>query len=287
MTKFSIILIIDNDDNLEKCLNSIKEQTYKNYELICVCNNDKFINKKIDKFDNKQIIICENYIDGINKAIEKSNGDYISFVNSLDYLEMNYLSIIEKCTKVDVDIVRFQIRDFIDISNEKVISEISFKKCSGVDALEKIIKYKYVTELFCYSFKKDYLSKYKFDIQKINYDYSIMLNIIYNSKSCISIGDILYNHKISKKKNEYNLIRQLATDNIESSFIYLKNYKNNRNIENYLALNIIKNCSLLKKEEFKNTVEKIKNEKITELILNNKIKMLANINIKLCVALIK
>ena len=86
---FSVIVPIYNVDNyLDKCLNSILNQSYRNYELILI--NDGSIDGSIDicnkykKIDSRiKIINIKSNLgpgEARNKGLKKASGDYIIFV---------------------------------------------------------------------------------------------------------------------------------------------------------------------------------------------------------------
>ena len=215
------------------------------------------------------------------------------FMNCNDYIEMNTLSILDKCTKNNVDIVRFQIRDIDDKNKEKVISEISFKKCNGNIALEKISKYKYVEQSFTYLFNLEYIKKNKYKFEYIsNADFGLIPFIIYNAKSVISIGDILYNHSVYSKENiKYELLKDEAFNTLYFGVRLLdKIASDNIDIRSYIAHQIILKSANLKGEDYKKILSEIKKYNIVNMINNDKLnvkKTLCNINIKLATRLIK
>ena len=102
----SLISVIVNYHNgekyLERCIKSIISQEYKNFEII-VWDNDSTDNSKkiIEKFKERKIRyfrhpIKENLYKARNRAIEKSSGQLIAFLDSDDWWEENYLSSREK-----------------------------------------------------------------------------------------------------------------------------------------------------------------------------------------------
>ena len=86
---------------IEKTINSVLSQTYRNYELILVYDdNDKkdliFIKKLINKNSKIKIIVNTENL-GVAKSrnlgVLKSSGDYICFIDADDLWEKNKLKI--------------------------------------------------------------------------------------------------------------------------------------------------------------------------------------------------
>lgn len=104
--KFSIIIPIFNSEKyISKCINSIIQQNYKNWEIIIIDNNSTDRSIKIVKsFKNKKIRIFKINNKGIiaksrNLGIKKSKGNWIAFLDSDDYWNKNKLNICEKIIK--------------------------------------------------------------------------------------------------------------------------------------------------------------------------------------------
>ncbi len=99
MDKITIVVPCYNvENNIEKCISSIKNQSYTNFEAIFVDDGstDKTkeeIQKYID--DDERMIYAYKENGGPSSArnfgIEKADGEYICFVDSDDYIEKDYL----------------------------------------------------------------------------------------------------------------------------------------------------------------------------------------------------
>ncbi|WP_157151005.1 glycosyltransferase [Brachyspira sp. SAP_772] len=98
--KISVIIPVYNvEPYLRECLDSVINQTLKEIEIICIddCSTDNSyqILEEYAKKDNR-IIVLQNEKNvggpsfGRNKGIKKSKGEYISFIDSDDYLSKNY-----------------------------------------------------------------------------------------------------------------------------------------------------------------------------------------------------
>lgn len=114
MKKISVIIpIYDVEDYLIRCLDSVINQTYKNLEIILV--NDGSPDKSGEICDNyakidDRIIVVHQENAGVsiarNKGLEISSGEYISFIDPDDYIELNmYEIMVNELEKNDVKIV--------------------------------------------------------------------------------------------------------------------------------------------------------------------------------------
>lgn len=101
--KISICVPVYNVEKcLEKCLNSIINQTYKNIEIICVeggsTDNSPKILEEYAKKDNRVIILKHDgnkgLLAGRKTAVAKATGDYVVFVDSDDYIVSNACKIL-------------------------------------------------------------------------------------------------------------------------------------------------------------------------------------------------
>ena len=102
MLKVSVIVPVYNvEDYLEKCLDSLVNQTLKDIEIIVVNdgspdNSQKIIDKYEKKYKSIKSYKKENggLSDARNYGVKKAGGKYISFVDSDDYIAPNMLEIM-------------------------------------------------------------------------------------------------------------------------------------------------------------------------------------------------
>lgn len=116
MNKFSIIIPIFNCEKyIEKCINSILIQTFKDFELILVDdgstdNSGKICDFFADKDNRIKVIHKKNagVSEARNEGINIASGEYITFVDADDWLEQNaYKTIYEKIKENNVDMLIF------------------------------------------------------------------------------------------------------------------------------------------------------------------------------------
>lgn len=102
MPMVSVIIPVYNVERyLARCLDSVLEQTYKNYEIICVNDsspdNCKEILKRYErKYTDKIIVLHNEQNVGLGKTrergIEASSGEYLMFIDSDDYIKKDFIS---------------------------------------------------------------------------------------------------------------------------------------------------------------------------------------------------
>lgn len=115
--KISILVPVYNTSEfLPKCLDSIINQSYKNLEIICVNDGSKDnsleILKQYQKKDSRIKIISLDSNEGLMRtrfhAIKNATGDYVMFLDSDDYLQVNACEIaLKNIVKYNVDILHF------------------------------------------------------------------------------------------------------------------------------------------------------------------------------------
>ena len=147
--KFSIIVPVYNVEKyIKKCINSILNQTYKNYEIIIINDGSTDKSKKIlesyKNIDNIKIINQTNKGLSVarNIGIKNASGDYLLFVDSDDYIDNDLLENLNK-NITDEEIIRFQTRT-VDESYKvlKEYNEMPFDTTTGNEALVYILKYR-------------------------------------------------------------------------------------------------------------------------------------------------
>ena len=136
-----IIPVYNVEKYINECLNSVINQEYKNIEIICV--NDGSTDKsmeKLEEFGKKdsriRIISRENKGSSYarNLGLKESEGEYIYFLDSDDYISKDYLkNMYEKMAETDADIVfNDNIISFDDTNRTKTKQVIKNKLENGI-----------------------------------------------------------------------------------------------------------------------------------------------------------
>lgn len=141
-----IIPIYNTAPYLERCLNSVLNNTYKNLEIICVndgsTDNSQEILRRIAAADDRvQIIVKEN--GGVpsarNCGLEYATGEYISYVDSDDWIHKDFFKILlhiasEYSSDVTVAMRRFALDTDIAEKDRDIKNKISVHTADSIAA---------------------------------------------------------------------------------------------------------------------------------------------------------
>src|SRR5574344_885531 len=104
MKKVSIIVPVYNpqEKHLKQCIDSLVSQTYEDIEIILVDNqstdnNPQILQEYAEKFNKIKLITLEKnqgFAGACNIALKESQGEYIDFVDSDDWLEKNAIELL-------------------------------------------------------------------------------------------------------------------------------------------------------------------------------------------------
>jgi len=234
--KVSVIVPVYNVEKfIDKCLNSLVKQSLKEIEIIVVNdgspdNSQKIIDKYVKKYPEKvQSFIKENGGQGSarNIGIVKAKGEYISFVDSDDWLDLDALEKMYSLAKKDnSDIV---ICDMVDHYANYTI----YHNCTKYNSVFE------VTPSACNKiFKKELIKDFRF-LSKLWYeDFNFTTKILFNTDKISNISEGFYHcncgHESTMNNNnsKKNLDMIIIMDDIIN---YLKeNKKYDENIVSYL-----------------------------------------------------
>lgn len=245
MTKLSIIVPVYNVEKyLPKCLESLTNQTLKDIEIICVndgsMDNSLAILKEFASRDSR-IRIIDNQHQGVaktrNTGIEQSTGEYIGFVDSDDYIDIDFFEkLYNSATKSNSDIAIASIlkhKNFFNIYNAKYTKEET-----AITIQDKIKLCEDKKHFFFYAWNKIYHSGFikenniKFSEGQIYEDVMFAIKALYYSNKIISVYGTKYHYiehenSLTKYKDKTGEKEQ----DLVKAYSELQEFCNSKNIE--------------------------------------------------------
>lgn len=281
MPKFSIIVpVYGVEKYIGKCLDSIQNQTYKDYEVIVV--NDGTKDKSMDivkKYDVK-IINQENQGLSVarNTGVKNAKGDYLLFVDSDDTIEKDLLKELNKSLRNNPDVVRFQIQEvYEENKKEKKYPEKPFTNVTGVEAFSRITGYHFVENAWAYLIKTSYYKENHFEFKPgtIHEDFGLIPLVIMKANTVNSIPYIGYNYlqrqgsimsgkdyeKTKKKVSDFYHHYQYLIQEIDKTSLNSKVFKS------FIANSLIIKICELKGKDYKEYKKLLKKEGVYQQVL--------------------
>lgn len=266
--KFSLVVPVYNVEKyIEKCLSSILNQSYVNYEVIIVNdgtkdNSQSIIDTFVSKDSRFKYYVKDNggLSDARNFGVSKAKGDYLLFIDSDDYIEKDLLKLLNNTILNNhADIIRYNL-NVVD-ENYNLILKNSDIRLSG-NKKNNILKNKFVEPACLYAYKMDFFKsdKFQFPKGKIHEDFYLTLLILDKAKSVDILNYNGYNYvqrenSIMSNK-DYSKIKKRVKDFIEHNEFHRKNIKN-KYILSYSNKSLLFKIRELKGNDFKNEIEKI------------------------------
>lgn len=236
MTKVSIIIPVYNaEEYLERCLDSVVNQTLEDIEIICVndCSTDnsiEILNEYAKKDSRIKVIDCKSN-GGESKArnigLDNATGEYLAFVDNDDTVDLNFYEKLYILAKNNnLDIAKGNSNEF-DYNNE-------LKNNSYNEIIEKNNndKFFFVTHWWTAIYKKTLINSNNIRFLEnviLGGDIIFLNQVLLKSTSFDVIDDVFYTHHLRKNSGDSE---HLSINKINSAiYAYstiIKNLVNNK-----------------------------------------------------------
>lgn len=116
---------------LRQCIDSIRNQTYKNIEIICINDGSRDSTLEIlqnyAKIDSRILIISKpnsGYGHSMNIGLDKANGEYISIIESDDFVEPEMIEkLMESAIRYNLDISKGSYFSYRTSDNSNTLAD--------------------------------------------------------------------------------------------------------------------------------------------------------------------
>ncbi len=208
--KISVVVPIYNvEQYLRKCLNSILDQTFTDFELILVDDGSTDLSGDIaeeyaEKDDKISVIHKKNggLSDARNHGIDKATGEYICFIDSDDWIENTYLEeLFELAVRNEADIT---ICAYQKNTGDAVVTqpkEAKFVIENGIDAIDNLYSDKYGIYVVAWNklYRRNLFSDLRYPVGMIHEDEAILGDLFCEAKKVVRTERILYNYRVNNE----------------------------------------------------------------------------------------
>lgn len=299
MQKISVIVPVYKTENyLKKCLDSIINQIYNNFEVIIVNdgstdNSELIVSEYLKEYPDKiKYYKKENggLSDARNYGVERATGDYICFVDSDDYIDINLFENLKIEMDKQTQLIKYKIIKVDSKYNEiERVNGPVFSNITGLQAFEYLMGKDVLLEVAClYLYKRDFYIENNFQFSKGLYheDFGLLPLIITKAITVSSIDYYGYYYYMSDdsitRNVDYKKTRKRIWDMLEHYDNMLKLIDNDESLNNKAILNIklyytnsiILKLKELNKEDRKKYIYEIKQRKMIKNIKPRNLKQL-------------
>lgn len=245
---FTIIVpVYQTEKYLSKCIESVLAQSYKNWELLLIddgsSDNSGVICDSYRQIDTR-IRVFHKVNSGVSAArnlgLEKSQGDYVLFLDSDDYLDENTLEICsDHIIKGNLDLFQFSIRGVTENYNETPKTTIRRKSTEVLDGQQYLKKGELIVGAGGSCIRKSIIQENKIRFNekvRLAEDQMFTLACISRSKRIQFFDKSLYNYlyvnsPYSSRGKTTEILNTISVFNT-----YVKEYPE---VEDYINLQII------------------------------------------------
>ena len=246
-----IVPVYNAEKYMKECLDSLIYQTYKNIEIICIddgsSDHSLDILKLYQKKDNRvKVFTQKNSGPSVarNVALDHANGDYISFVDADDFLQLNAYQILVECAvqKQKWDLIIFG-GNICGNRNEYFENKLttSFKQYIDCKPGDVIFREKAaVPFLWLHFIKRSLLenpNRIRFDENfSLGEDQIFQFEYVPRAKNVMVIDQKLYNYRITDNASLMQFYNNRKITKTECHFKIIEKVVNDWNKNNYYEL---------------------------------------------------
>ena len=270
-----IIPCFNAEKTLENCLQSVVQQSYANLEIIIIddgsTDETSLIYNKFQSNDER-ILVLKQQNSGVSKArntgVKAATGDYICFVDSDDWAELNYCSELYSLLvgeNADISIVEASYED--ENGNVLCSKPISDEKIfDGNRALVLLLEDQEIqSHPWGKLFKADLLKNVHFpENLKCFEDYSTLFKIFNKAVKVIKSNEKLYHYIQREDSLSHNLSPATAYQFFLAIMEVFEFWRNSAKVgdRNKIVKNIVRKLLMVLKRITRNTKEdEMKSEK--------------------------
>ena len=237
MSSVSVSIIVaayNIEDYIERCLNSIINQSFKDLEIIVV--NDGSTDKTLEKIQkmadkDSRIIIIDKENGGVNSArnigLRKAVGKYILFVDGDDWLELDAIQKLYENIEIrNLDLLLYNAYEAYD--NEKK-EMYTFSKNISSNYVKELLLSNIAPSIWCKFIKKDCIQNIKLPTNTgYGEDLVVVCDLFSENIKIGTLNECLYNYY--QRSNSVTNNISLKILDLDKTFVLIKKLLVKKNI---------------------------------------------------------
>jgi glycosyltransferase involved in cell wall biosynthesis len=252
--KVSVIIPVYNTElYLHRCLDSVINQTLRNIEIICIDDGSTnksldIVNEYADKYARRMadgvrlvLITQKNKGAGIarNMGIKIAKGEYLGFVDSDDWIDLNYYEKLYAAAKQQqADLARtLQLRHYADRTEESGVNALILERIEKNEVL-KVTDQRFTALTALY--RREYILRNNifFDTTHSSNDKIFTIKAVCYSQRSIPVDGTFYHHRdnVPNQLSTFNLARLKNAKIANKHVVNFLNKYFTRNKDEYLQL---------------------------------------------------
>lgn len=233
--KFSIIVPVYNTAQyLKRCLDSLINQTYQNIEIILVDDGStddspNICDEYAKKYEYVRVIHKENGGQGSarNAGLKHVTGDYISFVDSDDYVS---LQLYENCAnliqKIGADMICYKLICGMEENYQFEVPSDAIEVIDGISFLRRIYEYDNFDSSVLKIFKCSLFQQIFFPEGRTKgEDAGTVYKLVYKASKIILTSNVLYYYyqsKTSTMRGHFSLDKVQECDSFKERLLFFQ-----------------------------------------------------------------
>ena len=231
--KISVIVPVYNvEQYLERCVDSIINQTYTNLEIILVNdgstdNSGKLCDELAKKDERIRVIHKENggLSDARNRGIDEAESDLVGFIDSDDYIDSDmYEVLLKNLNDTDANLSMCALYDVYNNTPEAQVTNKETWELSSEQAIKMVMEAKILSVTAVNKlYRKSLFSDLKFEVGKIAEDAFIMIKLLDKCEKIVATNE--------KKYYYVHRENSITTQKFSTKFLnVIEAYEQNSNI---------------------------------------------------------
>lgn len=226
--KVSVVIPIYNVEKyLNKCLDSVISQSYKNLEIILVNDGSKDGSKQIcEKYKriDKRIVLINQENGGLsdarNKGIQIATGEYITFIDSDDYIHKDMIKeLIYNAINTDADISICGYKTvFEDLKTDDLLTDVDIQIINSEELINNFYNKFSLNIIVAWAkiYKRSLFEDIRYPKGKIHEDEFIAHRLVYISKKIVYTPKKMYYYRINPNSITGKKFNKKRLDKIEA-----------------------------------------------------------------------